>query len=64
MQGEYEFRLNAAGYAGERRVEAAEKPLGLRVEAPLGWRRGLALATAVLLLLGGAIAFSIRWHRL
>ncbi len=63
VQGEYEFRLNAVGYAGRRRIEAPEKALGLRVEAPLDWRRGLGLSTVLLALLCGAIALSIRLRR-
>lgn len=63
LQGEYEFRLSASGLAGKRRIEAPEKALGLRVEAPVDWRRALLLTGALGLLLCGAIALSMRLRR-
>ncbi|MBI2505348.1 MAG: hypothetical protein HYW07_19210 [Candidatus Latescibacteria bacterium] len=63
LQGEYEFRLSASGLAGKRRIEATEKELGLRVEAPVDWHRALLLSGALALLLAGVIALSIRFRR-
>jgi uncharacterized membrane protein len=63
LQGEYEFRLNAAAFAGKRRIEAPEKEVRLRVEAPVDWRRALLMAGALLLLLGGVIALRMRLRR-
>lgn len=63
LQGEYEFRLSASGLAGKHRIEAPEKALGLRVEAPVDWHRTLLLTGALALLLCGAIALSMRLRR-
>jgi hypothetical protein len=62
LQGEYELRLSAAGYAGRRRVEAPEKELVLRVEAPVNWRRVLLVGAGLAALLGAAATLRARWR--
>lgn len=63
LKGEYEFRLEAAGYAGQSRVEAQEKEISVRVEPPIDrWRTGLIIGGIIALIAGVTIA-SVRLSR-
>jgi hypothetical protein len=63
LQGEYELRLSAVGYAGRRRVEAPERELVLRVETPVDWRNVLLVGVGLAVLLGAAVTLRVRWRR-